>query len=92
MATPICANDAVDIDSTTSANNSVGNKADNNLPMVRVCMVIPLAGHPSFTRYYCYRRGLRGLNGKDCLTLKWIVSALSQVWATASQRPAPDES
>ena len=40
--TPICANDAADMHSTTSNNNSVR--------MKRICIVIPLAYHPSFAR------------------------------------------
>src|SRR5580693_7132964 len=39
MATPTCANDAADMDSTTSPNNRVR--------MKRTCIVIPLAHHPS---------------------------------------------
>jgi len=42
MATPTCANDAADIDSRTSPNSSVR--------MKRICIVIPLAHHPSLAR------------------------------------------
>ena len=42
MATPTCANDAADIDSRTSPNNSVR--------MKRICIVLPLAHHPSLAR------------------------------------------
>ncbi|MGA7924557.1 MAG: hypothetical protein WCA20_01025 [Candidatus Sulfotelmatobacter sp.] len=54
MTTPICANEAADIDSTTRANKNAGNNADNNVH------VVPLAHHPPLARCCCYARGLRG--------------------------------
>ena len=42
MATPICANDAAEMDSATSPNNRVR--------MKRKCILIPLVHHPSLAR------------------------------------------
>src|ERR1039457_555764 len=94
MATPICANDAADIDSTTSANNSVR--------MKRICIVISPAlvprwlGDDPMTRVAWIEGLIFGRNAlHDCISLAsssdrdFLISAVSKSEQKSTPPPFP---